>query len=259
MIILLRGHIRRSFGSDRLYHFIRNLCKYNKDVEIYIHTWNIIQSNVSWRPVEKKEIVITMDLVNQYFRDCAPFIKKIIIDDDNLIKLNGNTIGIIPGTQCPIIGWKNYWYGQYQIMNYIYSNFSDKDKKRVIINLRFDIFINPHGFIERDIVNFINKNKQNHLTENKFLYDKFFVGCDNCFIGNIDTMHNLIERFHFHLDSILSKFKIIKHQEGLVMIENSILFNSNNKITIKDVVSYGDRHQKLRTLHFANYSMQKIN
>ena len=178
MIILLRGHIRRSFGDNRLYNFIKNICKYNKDIEIYIHTWSIIQNDISWRIIEKKEIEITEDIINKYFRDCALFIKKIMIVDDKLIELNGTTTGIIPGTQCPVVGWKNYWCGQYQIMDHIYSNFNNKNK--LVLNLRFDIFINPHGFIERDIINFLNKNKYNVLTENKLYMINFL--CDNCLI-----------------------------------------------------------------------------
>ena len=41
------------------------------------------------------------------------------------------------------------------------------------------------------------------------------------------------------------------------MIENSNIFNTDNKITIKDVVNYGNRHQKLKTLQFVNYSIRK--
>ena len=58
MIILLRGHIRSSFNDNRLYLFIKRLLQtYN--LEIYIHTWDILQSNISWRPIEKKEINIS--------------------------------------------------------------------------------------------------------------------------------------------------------------------------------------------------------
>ena len=72
-------------------------------------------------------------------------------------------------------------------------------------------------------------------------------------------MNKLIEHFHFKLDNILSKYKVIKHQEGLVMIENSILFNSPNKISIIDVVNYGNNSVRLKNFQFLNHSMQKIN
>ena len=126
------------------------------------------------------------------------------------------------------------------------------------LNLRFDIFYNPHGFSERDIIMFINKYYNTILSENKFLYKYFFLGCDNCFIGNITTMYKLIHHFHYNLDNILKKFNKIVHQEGLVMIENSILFNSENKIHINNVVNYGNRFEKLKAFRFINHSMKKI-
>lgn len=256
MIILLRGHIRTSFNDNRLYSFIKHLCITYKDVEIYIHTWDIIQSNISWRPMEKKEISITNNIIHKYFRECSNYIKNIIIDDDKLITLNGNIDGKIAGSQCPLIGWKNYWYGQYKIIDNINNNIIDK--KKFILNLRFDIFYNPHGFSERDIIMFINKYYNTILSENKFLYKYFFLGCDNCFIGNIITMYKLIHHFHYNLDNILNKYNNIVHQEGLVMIENSILFDSENKIHINNVVNYGNRFEKLKAFRFINQSMKKI-
>lgn len=257
MIILLRGHIRTSFNDNRLYSFIKHLCITYKDIEIYIHTWDIIQGNISWRKVEKKEISITNNIIHKYFKECSKYIKKIIIDDDKLITLNGDTDGIISGSQCPLIGWKNYWYGQYKIIDYINNNLTE-EKNKFILNLRFDIFYNPHGFSERDIIMFINKYYNVVLSENKFLYDKFFLGCDNCFIGNVTTMYKIIYHFHHSLDNILKKFNKIVHQEGLVMIENSILFNSENKIHINSVVNYKNRFEKLKAFQFINHTMKKI-
>jgi hypothetical protein len=257
MIILLRGHVRASFNDNRLYSFVKHLCRTYKDVEIYIHTWNILQNNISWRKVASKEITITKNIIHKYFRDCSKYIKNIIIDDDKLITLNGNLDGKIAGSLCPLIGWKNYWYGQYQIINHI-NNLNTYSKNNLMVNIRFDVFTNPHGFSERDILTFINKHYNTVSSEIKFIYNEFFLGCDNCFIGNTETMYKLIHHFHFNLDDILSKFKIIKHQEGLVMIENYILFNSSNKININDVVNYGNKHHKLKTFQFINNKMQKI-
>jgi len=257
MIILLRGHIRSSFNDNRLYLFIQRLLQtYN--LEIYIHTWDILQSNISWRPIEKKEINISDNIIFKYFRDCSKYIKHIIIDDDKNISLNGNTDGFISGSRCPLVGWKNYWYGQHNIVDYINNIYSDNDKNKLVLNIRFDIFNNPHGFSERDILMFINKYyNDTNLSENKFLYNRFFLGCDNCFIGNIKTMYKLIHHFHYNLDDILNKFNRIVHQEGLVMIENSLLFNSPNKITIQDVI-YFSTHQKLTAFKFINHSMRKV-
>ena len=258
MIILLRGHVRTSFNNNRLYLFIKYLCFTYKNVEIYIHTWNIIQNNISWRKIVTRETTITKNTIHKYFNDCSQYIKNIIIDDDKQITLNGDTEGKIAGSLCPLIGWKNYWYGQYQIIDYINSIVN---KNKFILNLRFDVFYNPHSLLEQNIIMFIDQHYHTKitLTENKFFYDKFFLGCDNCFIGNVTTMYKLIHHFHYNLDNILKKYKMIGHQEGLVMIENSILFNSLNKISINDVVNYKNMDNKLKNFQFINNKMQKIN
>ena len=92
-----------------------------------------------WRPMEK-EISITNNIIYKYFKDCSEYIKNIIIDDDKLITLNGNTTGIIAGSQCPLIGWKNYWYGQYKIIDNINNNINNNiEKIKINFNFKFTI------------------------------------------------------------------------------------------------------------------------
>ena len=110
MIIILRGHIRTSFNYTTLYNFIKNIYEQYKDIEIYIHTWNIFQNNLSWRKVQNNNNLVTVKLIENYFHDIKHLIKKIIIDDDKKIQLNGNLNGLINGSLSPIKGWKNYIY-----------------------------------------------------------------------------------------------------------------------------------------------------
>ena len=117
MIILLRGHIRGSFKNDDLYNLIKELSR-KFDIQIYIHTWNIVQNNLSWRKLKTIPTRVSNDTIYNYFRDLKPLIKKIIIDDDKKIKLIGNTKGNVCRSGCPRIGWKNMWYGIYTIMKY---------------------------------------------------------------------------------------------------------------------------------------------
>ena len=56
MIILLRGHIRNSFDTQYLYELMQYLSN-NYNIEIYIHTWDIIQNNISWREIKENNIV----------------------------------------------------------------------------------------------------------------------------------------------------------------------------------------------------------
>lgn len=41
LIVIIRGHIRDSFKTHKLYNFINNIYNLNSNLKIYIHTWNI--------------------------------------------------------------------------------------------------------------------------------------------------------------------------------------------------------------------------
>jgi hypothetical protein len=258
MIIILRGHIRTSFNNTILYNFIKNTCEQYRDIEIYIHTWNIFQNNLSWRKLQNNNNLVTVKLIENYFHDIKHLIKKIIIDDDKKIQLNGNLNGLINGSLSPIKGWKNYWYGQYKIIQHIYDSSNNKN----ILNIRFDLFYNPHAFSYSTVNNFIKKYINHSLKEIVFINNKIFLGCDNCYIGNTLDMYKLIHHFHYNLDSILEEIGEIKHQETLVMIENSKIFNSTNKFTKEDVLDYinkiNNKNQVLSNHKFINYALNKV-
>ena len=214
MIILIRGHIRNSFINNQLYDFIRQLSKTN-DIKIYIHTWNIMQTNVSWRPLNNVNIVITEEIIKKYFKDLQKYIVKIIIDDEKLNKLVGSIRGNVSNSKMPKIGWKNMWYGKKRIIDEIGKRESPNE---IIINTRFDVFSNSNSFNIISLLYFINKNKL-ITKQNIFLYKKETLGIDNIYIGNFNTMFNLIYHFHYNLDFIMSNNKVVS-QEFLVFREN---------------------------------------
>lgn len=86
----LRGHERNSLENKNLYNYLKDLSRYY-DFDIYIHTWNLSEAKSSWRPVSKKRKEINYELISEYFSGLN--LKKIIIDDDEDIKLHGRTIG----------------------------------------------------------------------------------------------------------------------------------------------------------------------
>jgi len=69
----------------------------------------------------------------------------------------------------PLIGWKNYWYGKYQIINYIYNN--KVNENEMIVNFRFDINMNSFSIDNNCIINFIKENKL-VFTKNVFLKNR---------------------------------------------------------------------------------------
>lgn len=223
MILVIRGHIRNSFESDQLKKFIKEIYTLNKNIKIYIHTWNIIANNISWRHIKKNDTIVTEETIYDYFGDLKHLIKHIIIDDDSKIELIGKTEGRL--SAMPLIGWKNYWYSKYKILNYLYTQ-CNIDASETIVNFRFDIFNNSNSFNINDLLHFIKNNETTEFTKNKFLFDDAKnCGIDNIYIGNINTLHKLVKHFFYDLDDILSKNKHVWHQEFLVFMMNDELFD----------------------------------
>jgi len=227
MILILRGHIRGSFNTKELYIFVKELYTIFPNLTIYIHTWNIFSNNISWRDIKTDDNIVEPSAVFNYFNDIKHLIKTIIIDDDSKIKLIGNLVGNVGKSKMPLKGWKNYWYGKYNIINYIYNTRTDKNE--FVINTRFDLFSNScsYNYDCSQIINFLKKNYMNVFTENKFLMPEYFSGIDNIYIGNIDTMYTLISKFYKELDNILicNNSHIDTGQEYFVFLLNTSLFN----------------------------------
>lgn len=215
MIILLRGHIRSSFNDNQLYHFMNELSKKNQ-LKIYIHTWNIMQTNVSWRSLKNIPISITEEMIKTYFKDLQHLIVKIIIDDEKLNKLVGSVKGVVSNSKMPKIGWKNMWYGKKRIIDEIAKN---ERVNEIIVNMRFDVFSNSNSFNKIALLHFINKNSV-VSRKNIFLFNKESLGIDNIYIGNFNTMFNLIYHFHNNLDYIILYNHPVSSQEFLVFREN---------------------------------------
>jgi hypothetical protein len=222
MILILRGHIRKSFESGELYDLMESFLAKFPELKIYIHTWNIFSNNISWRNIPVNSETVTEDIIYNYFGKLKGSIKHIIIDDDQKNELHGSITGTINNGPMPIIGWKNYWYGKYRIIDYIYKESATHDE--MIINTRFDVLNNMYGINKEQILSFITKNSEVKWKRNIFLYDYEDNGIDNIYVGSINTMHTLITKFNFDLDDILRRNTDTIHQERFVYRTNAILF-----------------------------------
>lgn len=223
MLLLLRGHIRNSFENESLYILVKKISETVSDLKIYIHTWDIFANNISWRQVEENNNVVTRETIHNYFKELSKFIKEIIIDSDKNIKLYGNTRGNIGTGPMPLIGWKNYWYGKYRLINY--ASIINKNDEEYAVNCRFDIFNNSNSFTLEQIYNFIIFNMNNKFDKLVFPYNREAYGIDNIYIGNIRLMRLLTKKFHHSLDEILERFPLIRNQEFLVFQINNELFS----------------------------------
>jgi hypothetical protein len=223
MNLLIRGHIRKSFLNDELYNLIKTIYLKNPTLKIYIHTWVIVQNNITWRKIEEDLTPVNEEFIRSYFKDLMCLIAHIIIDNGKKNNLIGNTKGTINGGPMPIIGWKNYWYGQKRIIDYLDGVFNDKNV--TIINMRFDI-LNVHGLPlqAEKIVDFIETHKNMVFYKNVFIYGKGHAGVDNIYIGSLDCQKRLIYHFHNNMDSIIRTNEKIIKQELFVYEENEKLF-----------------------------------
>ena len=224
MILVIRGHIRKSFETKRFYNFIKHIYSVTPDLKIYIHTWCIFANNISWRPIRVNTRTVTKEIIYDYFDDLKHLIEDIIIDDDKKIQLIGNLNGKINNGLTWILGWKNYWYGKHKIIEHIYNKQINSDE--TIVNLRFDLLDNSNNFNEYFILNFIKNNIGKTFTKNVFILQKEVDGIDNIYIGNINTMYKLTHYFFYELDDILSKNTDTIHQERLVYRINNQMFDS---------------------------------
>jgi hypothetical protein len=92
--------------------------------------------------------------------------------------------------------------------------------------MRFDVLDNSNSINDNNIYNFIDNNINNindKLYKNIFIYEKEHGGIDNIYIGNINTITKLINKFHYELDNIIDKNAHIQHQEFLVFNVNNII------------------------------------
>lgn len=222
MILILRGHIRNSFDTPDLKQWVAHLCQLDPHLHIYIHTWHVFANSISWRHILPNTKRVTETTITEYFGELTPHIKHIIIDDDSQITLRGNLQGKINNYMAPVKGWKNYWYGKYQIVHHVTHqpiHFQD-----MVINTRFDVMHIPFNPLTHDqMIAFIQENRGKVFTKNKFLYDEQHAGIDNLYVGNVQTMYLLTHHFHYHLDDILEKHHL-DVQENLVFLINDELF-----------------------------------
>lgn len=123
----------------------------------------------------------------------------------------------------PILGWKNYWYGKYKIIEYI--NNINPNSEEIIVNFRFDILNNSNNFTEKTIIDFISNNIEKKIIKNVFIYEKETNGIDNIYIGNINKMYKLTHMFYYFLDDIIIKNTDTVNQEKLVFRINKNLFD----------------------------------
>lgn len=215
MILILRGHIRNGMDNSRLLNSVKAIIAKFPDIRIYIHTWNVVSSSISWRRIAENNTKVTSEYILDYFKDVRENIRHIEIDDDASIELIGTTDGKIGGA--PKIGYKRMWYGKYKILNIIKSETSDPNE--LVINTRFDINdINGNLLDAPTILSFI---ENAYRTQNRDIvfYWKSTM-CDVFYSGSLENMYILTYDLHANMDDIIMRFPYTINQE--VYVANNV-------------------------------------
>lgn len=209
----LRGHIRNSLHSPKLYDFV-NVIKFAfPNVKFVYQTWRRLncKKDESWKPTEETdEIIDTLDL-KDYFQDPRVYENGIIINEKTIIYY-GRTEGKISKSLCPIKGWKNMWYGKHQGL----ANVKKLNGYTHVFSFRFDYF--DVGFSKivsfQQLLTFIKNGLESQKVQ--YLFKDNQLGVDNAYIGPVDDVKKLCKIFFENLDEILVEFPNLKHQEFLV-------------------------------------------
>ncbi|AGE59641.1 hypothetical protein ATCVTN60342_082R [Acanthocystis turfacea Chlorella virus TN603.4.2] len=219
--IAIRGHIRNSFSTNKLYDFLKRLTQIY-DTKIYIHTWDVKQVSTSWRPMKEDPTPVTERAINTYFRDIAKNIKIIFIENESEARLCGNTEGQLASSKTPTIGWKRYVYSQLRILEHLYL--VAKDENEFLLNTRFDLFSNSYVFPMEEVIRFVVKSRARpNLRENVFMRDGMYCGVDNIIAGTIKSNYMLVEILHDAIDELVDAKPDIKNPEFFFPIANELL------------------------------------
>ncbi|AGE50054.1 hypothetical protein ATCVCanal1_071R [Acanthocystis turfacea Chlorella virus Canal-1] len=219
--VAIRGHVRDSFSTNKLYEFLKRLTQMY-DTEFYIHTWDVQQVSMSWRPMKDDPTPITEKTIKTYFRDLEKNIKIIFIENDSEARLSGNIEGKLASTRTPKLGWKRYVYGQFRIIEHLYL--VSKDENDFLLNMRFDLFSNSYIFKMEEIVRFVVKSRARmNLRENVFMRDGMYCGVDNIIAGTIKSNYELLEILHDAVDELAGANPDIKNPEFFFPIANELL------------------------------------
>ncbi|AGE53410.1 hypothetical protein ATCVGM07011_081R [Acanthocystis turfacea Chlorella virus GM0701.1] len=219
--IVLRGHVRDSFHTNKLYEFLKRLTQMY-DTEFYIHTWDVKQVSMSWRPMKDDPTPVTEHRINMYFRDLAKNIKVIFIENESEARLSGNIEGKLASTRTPILGWKRYVYSQLRVLEHLYL--VSRDENEFLLNMRFDLFSNSYVFSMEEVLRFVVKSRARpNLRENVFMRDGMYCGVDNIIAGTIKSNYILIEMLHNAVDELVDANPDIRNPEFFFPIANELL------------------------------------
>jgi len=221
--IALRGHVRNSMSDSRLSDLMGSLSDLF-ELNIFAHTWDIQQSSLSWRRVEDIMNPIDEESIRSYLGE--ENVLAVEVGKDGSIVHPGNTTGKIGRTNCPILGWKNMYYGKLRVCSLVQEK---ENYDSVTMQMRFDILSNPFSPKKDDLVEFAKREydfilESNEKEKIRFLRMHCFIGMDNVYMARIEDMYRFVSYMYYDMDRILEVHNRTIHQEHIAFHERMSFF-----------------------------------
>lgn len=217
--LVIRGHVRSAFENDGLRQIVHCLSD-QFETRIYAQTWNVVQNSISWRKIPEINDVVDEEAVRSYLD--SPNLKSVIVLDDSKIRHHGNTEGNIGRTPCPILAWKNMYYGKFVALE---SLVREEGPDEVTYQFRFDTALNSMCPKKSQIMRLINKEYQSFKDGSlgderiRFTQMKCVCGVDNAYIATAGDMYRFVSYMYYEMDRILEVHKGTINQEHIAFHE----------------------------------------
>lgn len=222
--LILRGHIRSSFGDSRLFDLLSAVSNVF-ELRIYAHTWNVVQNSVSWRGLKEIPDPVDESMVRDYLSGLD--VRWVSVSDDKSITHQGKTRGNIGRTPCPVIGWKNMYWGLLQACGVAWLS---EHPHAPTVQTRFDLLSNPFSPSHEEVLNFLSREHE-VLTAGagaermRFLRMRCFVGVDNIYMATSEDLFRFVSYMYNDMDRILFVHRGTIHQEHIAFHERMSFWN----------------------------------
>jgi hypothetical protein len=236
--LILRGHVRRSFQDDGLYRLVRDISG-RGPVKIFIHTWDTVQSRVSWRLMPDDPTPVDDSMVRRYFRDLSDNIESLAVESESSVQIVGRREGVVAMSWSPIDGYKRMFYGMMRAAEMARARCEPGD---MVVQTRLDVLSNWASFAHDKVLNFLDDRPEDWepirflirpATSKKELemrFDRWMrwgaeyephwtTGVDNMYMATSKDMLDFTRHMYTNLDAISDKYRHFVHQEWISMFE----------------------------------------
>ena len=223
IVFVLRGHIRDAFDKGSHLEDYVKLLSETYDITIYVHTWTNKECKKTWRheasmyswKKNQDELVVNEEIIRNYLKSVSHLIKKITLEDEESVKLNGRTEGQLTDIcTMPTKSWKYFIHNLYTSLTKI----DKEDRHKTIFSMRFDmiqtrLFSTWHGFNHDDMLQSYFKICRSYLDRNNLKYKWCKMqsiggsssGYDNAILGDFNYLEKIFHLLEMKLDTVLVK------------------------------------------------------